>query len=132
MDAMSRRPIPKLVVALVVAVVGGFFLGRGTAPSDSHQQGYDEGLSVGRALQAGDALPADTKDVATKAFEAGHRSGLEDSFAGYDGGWNLGQPYVVVIGKGTGGATYRIESRELLRRGVAYQLCKKATAVCSQ
>ena len=130
MGDMSQRTTLELVVA-VVAVSGAFFLGRGTAPDDSHQQGYDEGLSVGRALQAGDALPADTKNVAAKAFEAGHRSGLEDSFAGYDGGWNLGQPYVVVIGKGAGGVTYRIQSRERLRAGVAYQLCKKATAVCS-
>jgi hypothetical protein len=119
-------------VALVALLAGAFFLGRGTAPNGSHQQGYDEGLSVGRALQAGDALPADTKDVATEAFEAGHRSGLDDSFGGYDGGWNLGQPYVVVIGKGSGGATYRIDSRELLRPGVSYQLCKKSTAVCSR
>jgi hypothetical protein len=120
-----------LVVAVAALVACAFFLGRHSAPTDSHQQGYDEGLAVGRALQAGDALPAGTKDVATKAFEAGHRSGLEDSFAGYDGGWNLGQPYVVVIGKGAAGVTYRIQSRERLRAGVAYRLCKKGTALCS-
>jgi hypothetical protein len=119
-----------LGIALVALVAGAFLLGRHTAPNGSYQQGYDEGLSLGRALQAGDVLPADTKDVATKAFEAGHRSGLDDSFGGYDGGWNLGQPYAVVIGKGSAGATYRIESRELLQAGVAYQLCKHDRAVC--
>jgi hypothetical protein len=103
-----------LGVALVALVAGAFLLGRHTAPNGSYQQGYDEGLSLGRALQAGDVLPADTKDVATKAFEAG----------------NLGQPYAVVIGKGSAGATYRIESRELLQAGVAYQLCKHDRAVC--
>jgi hypothetical protein len=68
--------------------------------------------------------------VATKAFQAGYRSGLADSFGGYDGGWNLSQPYVVVVGKGTGGRAYRIEHRELLRPGVSYRLCENGAAVC--
>jgi hypothetical protein len=84
----------------------------------------------GRALQAGAALPADAKDVATNAFQAGYRSGLADSFGGYDGGWNPGQPYVVVVGKGTGGRAYRIEHRERLRPGVSYRLCENGAAVC--
>jgi hypothetical protein len=125
-----------LVVALAALLAGAFALGRHTAPAqsgtstDRYQLGYDQGVTVGRALQVGASLPAGTKDVATKAFEAGHRSGVDDSFGGYDGGWNLGQPYAVVIGKGSGGATYRIESRELLKAGVSYQLCRNGTAVC--
>jgi hypothetical protein len=134
---MSRPKLRIAVVALVVAgSVGAFALGRHTAPAPdgtstaSYKLGYDEGVSVGRALQAGASLPSGTRDVATKAFQSGYRSGLADSFGGYDGGWNLGQPYAVVIGKGSGDATYRIDSRELLRAGVTYQLCKHDTAVC--
>ena len=125
-----------IVAALVAVCVGAFLLGRQSAPThsgtwiDGYAVGYDEGVSIGRALQADAALPADTKDVATKAFQAGYRSGLADSFGGYDGGWNLNQPYVVVVGKGTGGRAYRIEHRELLQPGVSYRLCKNGVAVC--
>jgi len=143
MDLMNRHPIPKrayLLSAVVVAVcavfAGAFLLGRGTAPTHSgtwvegNAVGYDEGVSVGRALQIGSALPAGTKDVATKAFQQGYRAGLIDSFGSYDGGWSLDRPYIVVIGKGIGDAPYRIDQRELLQSGVTYQVCKGGTAVC--
>jgi hypothetical protein len=143
MDLMNPHSIPKrayVVSAVVVAVgalfAGAFLLGRGTAPThsgtwvDGNAVGYDEGVSVGRALQVGSVLPAGTKDVATKAFQEGYRAGLIDSFGSYDGGWSLGRPYVVVIGKGVDDAPYRIDQRDLLRPGVTYQVCKDGTAVC--
>ncbi|MDA0160362.1 hypothetical protein OM076_08805 [Solirubrobacter ginsenosidimutans] len=115
-----------------------FLLGRHTAPahrgtwSDGYTAGYDAGVPVGRALQAGASLPRDTKDVAAKAFQAGYRGGLTDSFGGFDGGWNLGRPYVVVFGQGSGDRAYRIDHRELLRPGVSYRLCKNGAAVCPE
>ncbi|MGH3635452.1 MAG: hypothetical protein ACRDV3_08325 [Acidothermaceae bacterium] len=140
---MNLHAIPKpvyatsaVVVALAAVFAGAFLLGRQSAPArtgtwiQGNAVGYDEGVSTGRALQVGAALPADTKDVATKAFQAGYRAGLVDSFGSYDGGWNLSQPYVVVIEKGVDDAPYRIDQRELLQPGVTYQLCKNGTAVC--
>ena len=127
-----------IAVALCAIGAGAFLLGRHTAPahpgswSDGYAVGYDAGIPVGRALQAGASLPRDTKDVATKAFKAGYRSGLADSFGGFDGGWNLGRPYVVVFGKGSGDQAYRIDHRELLRPGVSYRLCKNGAAVCPE
>ena len=134
-----RKPVytaAAIVVASGAMLAGAFLLGRHTAPthsgtwSDGYAVGYDAGVPVGRALQVGVSLPSDTKDVATKAFQAGYQSGLADSFGGYDGGWDLGRPYVVVIGKGSGDRAYRIDHRELLRPGVSYQLCKNGAAVC--
>ncbi len=134
-----RRPTIResvYVAAAIVVACGAFLLGRHTAPthsgtwSDGYAAGYDAGVPVGRALQAGAALPAGTKDVAKQAFQAGYQSGLTDSFGGFDGGWNLGRPYAVVIGKGAGDQTYRIAHRELLEPGISYQLCRHGTAVC--
>jgi hypothetical protein len=125
-----------IVFASAAALAGAFVVGRQTAPahsgtwSDGYAVGYDEGVAIGRELQVGASLPSDTKDVATKAFRTGYQSGLADSFGGFDGGWNLGQPYVVVLGKGSGDRAYRIDHRELLRPGVTYQLCKNGAAVC--
>jgi hypothetical protein len=134
-----RKPVyvmSAVAIALVAVFIGAFVLGRQTAPTHSgswaegNAVGYDEGVGVGRSLQVGATLPADTKDVATKAFKEGYRAGLVDSFGSYDGGWNIGQPYVVVIEKGIDDAPYRIDQRELLQPGVTYQVCKNGTAVC--
>ena len=136
---MKRLALPKAVAVAAIAVAvstGAFLVGRQTAPAHSgtwiegYTVGYDEGVAIGRALQVGVSLPSDTKDVATHAFQDGYRSGLADSFGGYDGGWNLGQPYVVVVARGSGGRAYRIDQRELLRAGVSYRLCKNGAAVC--
>jgi hypothetical protein len=143
MYAMSARAISKRVHATATVVVlagllaAAFLIGRFTAPphggswAEGNAVGYDEGVSVGRALQVGASLPADTKDAATKAFKAGYQAGLTDSFGSYDGGWSLGQPYVVVIEKGVGDAPYRIDQRELLQPGVTYRVCKSAVGVCA-
>jgi len=136
---MRRVTLRQAVVLASVAgalFAGGLIAGRRTAPAHSgtwieaNAVGYDEGVAVGRALQAGAQLPAGAKDVAAKAFRAGYRSGRADSFGGYDGGWDLNRPYVVVLAKGEGDLPYVIEQRRLLRPGVAYRVCKDSTAVC--
>ena len=38
-------------------------------------------------------------DRAKAAFDAGYRAGANSAFAGYDGGWSLGEPYVIVLAK---------------------------------
>jgi hypothetical protein len=117
-------------------VVGTFFIGRQTAPAhdpgwqQGYNAGYDEGVATGRALQAGEQISASGKDIGTQAFQAGYRAGLEDSFGSYDGGWSIGAPYLIVMGHGIDGTTYRIASRELLQPGVTYRLCADKTSIC--
>ena len=131
----GRGWIRALVVVIVLGGVGGAFVaGRHTAPihdrgfANGEAAGYDEGLSVGRALEIGDTLPSSTRDVGVKAYQAGYLDGRNDSFGGYDGGWVIGRPYVVVLGPGVGGATYRISERDELVPGTAYRLCPGGTA----
>jgi hypothetical protein len=125
------RPRPSVLAVLLgllaaAALVG---LGRVTAPSataarargyhDGTTSGYADGFQAGRAqgLQEGQAtaatatLPAGARDRARAAFDVGYRAGANAAFGGYDGGWSLGQPYVVVLAKGADGITYRIAAR---------------------
>jgi hypothetical protein len=135
MDLMRRRKLlyAAIVVALGASSAGAFLLGRHSGGwNDGYALGYDAGVPVGRALQAGVSLPAGTRDVAKKAFQAGYQSGLADSFGGYDGGWILGRPYVVVIAKGAGDVPYRIDHREPLRPGVWYRVCENGADVCAR
>jgi hypothetical protein len=136
---MTRRSgiaLGVVLLALVAAGIGAFLLGRRTAPlhdrgwAQGYSVGYDEGVSVGRALQSGDTLPSSTRDLGTQAFQAGYRAAQADSFGGYDGGWSIGRPYMVVIGHGLDGAPYRIADRELLEAGETYRLCPDETKLC--
>ena len=102
-----------LAVLAGVAIGGaGFALGRATADTDAgHDAGVREGraagLEEGRALQAaGSAGPG-----ARVAFDAGYAAGANDVFGGFDGGWSLSEPYVITLARGSGGVTYRIDSR---------------------
>jgi hypothetical protein len=119
------REIGILVLALGLLAVG-FVLGRQTGPnpaasrSAGHDDGYVQGLAVGRAgglaqgraLQFGATLPAGDQGTAQAQFQAGYRAGAEDVFSGYDGGWALGRPYLIVLSPGLDGITYRISHRE--------------------
>jgi hypothetical protein len=89
-----------LLVALVLAgvAVGAFFLGRG---------------SVDRA-------PA---PAASGSFADGYRSGREDAFSGFDGGWAFDTPYIVTLRHAGGGITYRFARRWTMERGVEYRVC---------
>jgi len=127
---MPRPRPPRLAVLVAIlaaaALVG---LGRATAPApgaarargyhDGTAAGYVDGFQAGRAqgLQEGQAiaetskLPPGARDRTKAAFDAGYRAGANAAFGGYDGGWSLGQPYVVVLAKGADGITYRIAAR---------------------
>jgi hypothetical protein len=90
----------------VVALLGAglFLLGRATAPGDpGFAAGRAQGVAEGRALQQ----PAPSR----AAFAAGYAAGADDVFGGYDGGWDLGRPYVITLARGSGAVTYRIASR---------------------
>jgi len=148
---MSRRMVFRVALALVAlgVAVGLVALGRvtagtGAAREDGVRQGraagYAEGvhdgraagLAEGRALQVPLNLPAGSQDVAKTAFDAGYTAGANDVFDGYDGGWGLDEPYVIVLTAGSDGITYRIQSRTPMSDGVDYRLCPHATTLCQQ
>jgi hypothetical protein len=141
------RRIAVLLVAAAALVAGSVVVGRATVDTDSvrakgyqagRDAGYFDGLRVGgvqgrqegRALQEGQALPATARRPVHDAFDAGYTSGTNDAFAGYDGGWALGAPYVIVVEEGSGPITYRIKSREPVKRGVNYFLCADGRSLC--
>jgi hypothetical protein len=125
------RPHPRaLAVAgllAVLAAAGLVVLGRATAPDpatayrDGTTAGYADGFAAGRAvgLQEGQALAESTaagpapaaRARVRDAFNDGYRAGANSVFSGYDGGWSLGRPYVVVLAGGANGITYRIAAR---------------------
>ena len=129
---MSRpRRTLAIVAAVSVAVLaaGLVALGRATAPGSGAARsrgyregttaGYADGFAAGRAvgLQEGQAL-ADSSGLApanrtrvSDAFNRGYRAGANSVFSGYDGGWSLGRPYVIVLARGANGITYRITTR---------------------
>jgi hypothetical protein len=91
-------------VAVALVGAGLFLLGRATAGGDpGFAAGRAQGVAEGRALQQ----PAPSRD----AFDAGYAAGANDVFGGYDGGWDLGRPYVITLARGRGAVTYRIASR---------------------
>jgi hypothetical protein len=119
-----RRRTLAVVVLAVLAAAGLFGLGRATASDtgtarDGTTAGYADGFAAGRAvgLQEGQALaessgsaPGDRTQV-KDAFDDGYRAGANSVFSGYDGGWSLGHPYVIVLASGAHGITYRITAR---------------------
>lgn len=148
---MSRRMVLRVALALVAlgVAVGLVALGRVTAGTgaaredgvrqgraagyaDGVHDGRAAGLAEGRALQVPLNLPAGSQDVAKTAFDAGYTAGANDVFDGYDGGWGLDEPYVIVLTAGGNGITYRIQSRTPMSDGVDYHLCPHATSLCQQ
>jgi hypothetical protein len=97
-----------------------FALGRATAPGHrgdgyragqtaGYSQGKADGVREGRGEQEAGALG--DRDRTRKAFDDGYRAGANDVFAGYDGGWAYGTPYVITLTRGGPGITYRFASR---------------------
>ena len=134
-----------VAVAAGLVAAGRFSAGAGSARSDGfqagHQAGYTEGVhdgrnagvQEGRALQAPLNLPSDAQDAARAQFNAGYVAGANDVFDGYDGGWGLDTPYVVVLSPAGNGVTYRIQSRVTLQPDVNYHLCPhSATTLCQE
>jgi hypothetical protein len=130
--------IGAIVVAGLAVLACAFIVGRVTAPArpaasdftTGFQAGRAAGVQEGRALQEGQALTGAERDAATAAFMSGYRAGLNDAFAGYDGGWSVNAPYVITLVPGTDGATYHIAGRTQLRPGVNYFLCPDGVSLC--
>jgi hypothetical protein len=66
----------------------------------------------------------------SERYVAGYRAGQDAVFAGYDGGWSYGEPYVVILRRGRPGVTHRIARRVPMRAGIDYRLC--ARVVCER
>jgi hypothetical protein len=99
---------------------------------DGLQVGEAQGRREGRALQEGIALPADTRRPVHDAFDAGYAAGANDVFAGYDGGWAIGAPYVVTMAEASGHIVYRIKTREPMKPHVNYYLCPDGHSLCQE
>jgi hypothetical protein len=110
----------------------GFRDGNSAGFSDGLRTGVAQGRQEGRALQVGESVAPQSRTVARDAFNAGYTAGQDDVFAGYDGGWVLGAPYVITLGRGTGKITERIASRTPVEKNVNYYLCPNGHDVCHQ
>ena len=133
-----------VVVAAVAIAAALFLLGRITAPTphasrlsigtylDGLRDGAAQGREQGRAFQVGSELPPDDRHIARDAFRAGYAAGANDVFAGYDGGWAFGVPWVITLGPGREGIDHRILGRTQIEPGVAYFLCPDGRTLCHQ
>jgi hypothetical protein len=122
---MTRQ---RILAAAILAAIALVVLGRLTAPpsaarargyhdgsvagyADGFRAGRAEGLQEGQALAETAALPPAARAQARATFDDGYRAGANSVFSGYDGGWSLGHPYVIVLARGANGITYRIAAR---------------------
>lgn len=135
---MTRRTglVLSGAVVLVALIAAAVLIGRATAPvrdrgfAQGNAAGYAEGVAAGRALQIGDSVPKGSVSATTEAFQAGYRAGETDAYGNYDGGWQLGAPYLIVLSSGVGAAPYRIVDRDQLMAGTTYRLCPDGTSIC--
>jgi type II secretory pathway pseudopilin PulG len=144
---VSRRRLLVILLIGALLAVGLLFLGRATVDTaaarrsgqaNARLDGYFDGLRVGaaqgrqqgRAEQELGNLPAGSTAAAKRAFDDGYVAGTNDVFAGYDGGWATGVPYVITIELGTGDIVYRIVDRDRIEPGVAYFLCASGHGLC--
>ncbi|WP_028066127.1 hypothetical protein [Solirubrobacter soli] len=97
-----------LLLAVLIAATGGaFLLGRATANADH------------------------TARPTPGTYDAGYLAGREDAFSGYDGGWVLGDAYIVTLQRGGPGITYRFARRWPLLPGHEYRTCDQ-DIICSR
>lgn len=61
----------------------------------------------------------------------GYYAGREDAFSGFDGGWVLGDPYIVTLRHGGPGVTYQFARRWPLLPGREYRICDQ-DIICSR
>jgi hypothetical protein len=66
------------------------------------------------------------------AFDSGYVAGANDVFAGYDGGWAIGAPYVVTIVEASGHIVYPIKTREAIEPNINYYLCPDGHNLCQE
>ncbi|GAA5195850.1 hypothetical protein GCM10023322_63440 [Rugosimonospora acidiphila] len=142
MGTRARRRV-LTVLAIVAAAAGLVAVSRATAGTGAARDrgyargyaagvtaGHAAGLREGRAIQLTQALPTDRQQAARAAFDDGYAAGANDVFDGYDGGWGLSAPYVIVLAPAGDSITYRIASRVGLDPNTDYYLCPGSTRLC--
>jgi hypothetical protein len=140
----ARTKILLVAAVAVLAALACFEVGRltarGAAPArtdrtadyfDGLRVGEAQGRQEGRVLQEGASLPAQARRRVAAAFDDGYAAGANDAFAGYDGGWTLGAPYIVTLEAGQGRIVYRIRDRTAMAPGLDYRVCA-GSQVCSR
>lgn len=146
-----RVPMAKtaiVAVGLAAVAAGCFLLGhlsvntsdaRAGGYQSGHNDGYFDGLNAGdaqgrqegRALQAASTVSADSRQPVQDAFNDGYAAGENDAFGNFDGGWELGLPYLVTVQRPPGAAVYRISNRTLVLPDVDYFLCPDGKSICT-
>jgi hypothetical protein len=142
------RNIAALAILGLVAAAGLIEIGRlsvssrpaskshAVDPRDDYfaglRAGEAQGRQEGRALQEGVALPPHARRPVHEAFNAGYAAGANDVFAGYDGGWTIGQPYVVIVAEASGQVVYRIKTRDEIMAHTNYYLCPNGHELCEE
>jgi hypothetical protein len=88
------------------------------------------GFAAGRITHA--SSPANTT-VRTEpgGYADGYHAGREAAFQGFDGGWGLGDPYIVVLRRGPSGTTYQFAHRWAVLPGEEYRFCRE-DVICSR
>ena len=88
------------------------------------------GFAAGRLTQP--SSPAEpTVRSASGGYDTGFHAGREAAFQGFDGGWGLGEPYIVVLRRGPSGTTYRFARRWAVLPGQEYRSCRE-DVICSR
>ena len=64
-------------------------------------------------------------------YADGYHAGREAAFSGFDGGWAVGDPYIVVLRRGPSGITYKFARRWPLLPGREYRSCRQ-DVICSR
>ena len=88
------------------------------------------GFAVGRSTDTRRPA-AHPARVQSGSYADGYRAGREDAFSGFDGGWALGEPYIVILRRGRPGITYEFARRWPLMSGREYRSCRR-DFVCSR
>jgi hypothetical protein len=142
------------LVFIAAAGAGGYFIGFAAADRDA---AFDRGQSAGRTAglkageQKGHATGYEAGQDETRAefragtpnYErifnrgrkagaaagrvAGYEAGTARAFSGFDGGWEIGNWYVVHFGQPTGDERYNINSRVPMETGQTYHICPDDT-----
>jgi hypothetical protein len=106
--------------------------GQDAGRTEGVREGLAQGRLEGRAVQESRALPPTARVRTQMAFGDGYRAGANDVFSGYDGGWSYGTPYLITLGRGGSGITYRFTSRTQVHGGVDYYLCPHSLQLCQE
>jgi hypothetical protein len=87
------------------------------------------GVGVGAFLVGRGSVDRERAPAPRGGFADAYRSGREDAFSGFDGGWDFETPYIVTLRHAGGGITYRVARRWPMEPGVEYRAC--GATVCS-